>query len=384
MLNKNIDKIEKDNTFSLLNKKVRQYRKNNPNAKIISLGIGDVSKPICKPIIDAMHKAVDDLSDINTFSGYGHYYGLDELRKAIIKNDYKDFAFSLDEIYVSEGTKTDCTSILELFDNNVSILLSNPTYPVYKNGCLVLSKKIYELPLNKEYKLDVPDEHYDVIFLCSPNNPIGNAYTYPELKKWVNYANKNKSIILFDNVYEPFITSKDVPHSIYEIKGSKKCAIEFRSFSKAASFTGLRCSYYVIPNQIDKNINSLWKERTLNRFNGVSYVSQIGALASFDSRAKKIQKANIKEYMKNAQYLKKSLLKLGFEVVGGDDAPYMWVKVNQKSWDFFDFCLNKLNIIVVPGVLFGSLGENHIRISALGNLSDSKEAISRLREYYEK
>lgn len=384
MLNKDLERIEKDNTFSLVNKKLKAFKLANPDKKIVSLGIGDVSKPICKPVIDAMHKAVDDLGDIKTFSGYGNYYGLEKLRETILKNDYKDLDFSLDEVYVSDGTKTDSTSILELFDKDVKVLLGNPLYPIYKNGCLSLNKNIEEISLNEEYKLAVPDKHYDIIYLCSPNNPIGNAYTYNELKKWIKYALANKSIILFDNVYEPFISSKDVPHSIYEIKGAKKCAIEFRSFSKKASFTGLRCSYFIIPKQIAKNVNYYWKERTLNRFNGASYVAQIGAIATYSKEAKRIQKQNIKEYKANAKYLKKSFTKLGFEVIGGEDAPFMWIKIKEKSWDYFDFCLKNLNVVVIPGVIFGSNGEHHIRISALGKIEDSKIAIERFKEYYEK
>ena len=384
MLNKNLDKIEKDNTFSLINKKLNAYKKANPNAKIISLGIGDVSKPISKPVIKAMHKAVDDLADMKTFKGYGSYYGLDELRQTIIKNDYKDFGFTIDEVYVSDGCKSDSTNILELFDKDVKVLLGNPLYPIYKNGCLSLSKTIEEVKLNENYKLDVPNKHYDVIYICSPNNPIGNAYTYDELKKFVKYAIKEKAIILFDNVYEPFISSNDVPHSIYEIKGAKKCAIEFRSFSKKASFTGLRCSYFVIPKQIDKNVNYYWKERTLNRFNGASYVAQIGAIETYSKEAIKIQKQNIKEYMANAKYLRDSFKELGFDVIGGIDAPFMWINDKQDSWKFFDFCLKKLNIIIIPGIIFGSEGKEYIRVSALGNIENSKIAIRRFKEYYEK
>ena len=384
MFNQNLKHIEKDNTFSLVNKKINKYKKDNPKAKIISLGIGDVSKPISEPVIKAMHKAVDDLADMKSFKGYGNYYGLLKLRQTILDNDYKDFNFGIDEVYVSDGTKSDSTNILELFDDDVKILLANPLYPIYKNGCEALSKKIFEVSLNKEYKMDVPNKHYDVIYLCSPNNPIGNAYTYKELIEFVKYAKKEKAIIVYDNVYEPFISSADVPHSIYEIKGAKKCAIELRSFSKKASFTGLRCSYFIIPKQIDKDINYYWKERTLNRFNGASYVAQVGAIASYSKKAIKIQKQNIKEYMKNAKFLKDSFMELGFKVIGGEDAPFMWVDVRQNSWKYFDFCLKRLNVIVIPGVIFGSNGENHIRISALGKIEDSIIAIRRFKEYYEK
>jgi len=382
-INENLKKIEKDNTFSLVTKKVANYKKANPNKQLISLGIGDVSKPICEPVIQAMHKAVDDLANIETFHGYGSYYGLTSLREKILKNDYKGFGFSIDEIFISDGCKSDSTNILELFDKDVSILLGNPLYPIYKNGALAYSKNIYELALNDEYKLDVPSKHYDVIYLCSPNNPIGNAYTYKELRKWVAYAISQGSVIIFDNVYEPFINSKDVPHSIYEIKGAKKCAIELRSFSKKASFTGLRCSYFVLPKKLLKEGTYYWKERTLNRFNGASYVAQVGAEAVYCKKAQSIIKKNIKEYLKNASYLKKSFESLGFEVQGGKDAPFMWVKVNMKSWDFFDLCLKQIGVIVIPGVIFGKYGENHIRISALGSLDNSKEAIRRFKKYYE-
>ena len=274
MLNKDLLQMETKDVYAKVTEKVNTFKSENPNAEIISLGIGDVSKPIVKPIIDAMHKAVDDLSDMDTFKGYGGYYGYDFLREAILKNEYEEYGFTKAEIYVSDGTKTDSTSILELFDKNSVLLLANPTYPIYRDGAAALSRKVEYTTLDENFVMEVPDEKYDIIYICSPNNPVGNAYTQKDLEKWIDYALKNKAVIIFDNVYQGFVRSKDVPKSIYEIKGAKECVIELRSFSKVASFTGLRCSYYVIPDQIYQDINVVWKRRTMNRFNGASYIAQ--------------------------------------------------------------------------------------------------------------
>jgi len=384
MLNQNMKAIEKKNTFSMVTKKIKDYKIAHPHNDVVSLGIGDVSKPICKPIIEAMHKAVDDLSDMSTFQGYGAYYGLTSLRELILKNDYKNFGFSIDEVYVGDGTKSDCSSILEVFDKDIKILVGEPLYPIYKNSCYSMSRNVFEAKLDSDEKMIIPSEHYDVIYICSPSNPTGVVLTFDDLNKWVKYAIKNKAVILYDNVYESFITSKNVPHSIYEIKGAKKCAIEFRSFSKRASFTGLRCSYFILPKDIDKHIIEYWKERTINRFNGASYVAQKGAEASYSKEAKKIIKENMKYYHNNAMYLKKEFEKLGFEVKGGVDAPYLWIKTNMSSWKFFDLCLNKLNVIITPGIIFGKDADKYARISALGTYENAVKAIERFKKYYEK
>ena len=386
MLNKKLLKIEKDNTFSKATKIIDDYKKNNPDKDIISLGIGDVSKPIVKPIIDAMKKAVDDLSDMNTFKGYGTYYGLDVLKQAILDNDYQNIDLSLDEIFIGDGAKSDSTNLLELFDADSKILVGNPIYPIYQNGSYSLSRNVYFGECDENFKMLVPKEKYDIIYLCSPSNPVGNAYTYTELNEWINYAKENKSIIILDNVYRDFVESKDIPSTVYEIGGAKNTCIEIRSFSKAASFTGMRCSYFVLPKQIDEGIVSLWKERTINRFNGASYVSQMGALASFKKESKMLIKDNIKAYKENTKYLKESFFKFGYEVIGGDDAPYLWIKTkdNMTGWQTFDFFLKELNIIIIPGEIFGSNGINHFRVSGLGLIENSKKAVERMKKYYEK
>ena len=375
--------MEEDNIFKNVSLKVSNYKKNNPDKNVISLGVGDVSKPIVKPIIDAMHDAVDDLSDSNTFKGYGSYYGYDFLKEKILDFEYKEFDFSLDEIYVSNGTKTDSTSILELFDINSKICITDPMYPIYRDGAASLSRNVFLLEMKDDLPV-IPKEKYDIIYICSPNNPMGIAYNRDYLGKWIYYAIKNESIILYDNVYSAFIESSDVPKSIYEIDGAKKVAIEFRSFSKNASFTGVRCSYYIIPKEIKENINSIWKKRTINRFNGADYIAQKGALASFLPDAQELIKENINYYKNNAKLLRDAFSNFGFHYIGGIDSPYLWVKIkdNKTSWEMFDFFLKELNIIIIPGIIFGKNGDNYFRVSALGKNEDVLEAIRRMGEYY--
>ena len=386
MINRDLLKIEKENAFSRSADKIREYKKKHPEREIISLGIGDVSKPVSEPVLRAMHEAVDDMGNMSTFKGYGLYFGLESLRKAILDNEYIKYGLSTDEIYVSEGTKSDSTNILELFDIDSRILAGNPMYPIYLNGALCLNRKVSFGDCDENFKTLIPEEHYDIIYLCSPNNPVGYALNRDELTEWVKYALKNKAVIILDNVYKAFTESKDVPESIYEIEGAKSCAIEMRSFSKSASFTGLRCSYYVLPKEIEGNLNPLWKERTINRFNGASYIVQKGAEATFLPEAVRQKEINIREYKENAKYLKENLEKLGYKVYGGVDAPYMWINTpkGMKSWEAFDFFLEELNIIVIPGTVFGSKGEGWLRISALGILDNSIKAIERIRKYHEK
>ncbi|MBQ1522883.1 MAG: LL-diaminopimelate aminotransferase [Erysipelotrichaceae bacterium] len=382
MLNKNILKIDKVNAFSSASAYVREYRQLHPDRDVISLGIGDVSKPVVKPVIEAMHKAVDDLADMSTFSGYGNYYGIPELRKAILDNEYAKYGFTTEEIYVSDGTKSDCTNILELFDFNSKILLRDPTYPIYRNAAFALSREVYYTPLDQDFRMIIPEEHYDIIFICSPCNPVGTAMDYTELTGWVNYALKENACIIFDNVYKAFVSSPDVPESIYEIPGARKCAIELRSFSKTASFTGLRCSYFVLPKEID---TILYKERTINRFNGASYVAQKGAVAVFLPESQKLISENIRQYKENIAYLRKSFEELGFEVTGGMDSPYIWVRNREdiSSFDYFKKILNSINVIIVPGAIFGTAGDGYFRVSGLGTIENSRMAMERFRKYYE-
>ncbi|MEG2609370.1 MAG: LL-diaminopimelate aminotransferase [Bacilli bacterium] len=383
-INEKLYELENENIFSNVNKKIKEYKLKNHNKRIVSLGIGDVSIPVIKPVIDAMHEAVDDLANMTTFDGYGAYYGLTELRETILKHEYKDF--SLDEIYIGDGTKTDTTSILELFDINSKICIADPMYPIYRDGAKILNREAEIIPLSEanNFLPEIPKDHYDILYVCSPCNPIGVAFTKKQLTHLVEYAIKEESIILYDNVYNSFITNKDVPHSIYEIENAKKVAIEFNSFSKKASFTGLRCSYYVIPKEIHKNINYLWKQRTINRFNGASCIAQKGAIAVYKKESQEMIKKNIRYYQENARLLIESFQKLNFTFWGGIDSPFIWVKIKDDttSWEIFDLFLEELNIIIIPGIIFGEMGDGYFRVSALGSREMIKEAICRLESYY--
>lgn len=385
-INNNLLKLEDDNIFLKVTQKVKKYKEKYPNKEILSLGIGDVSKPIVEPIIKAMKNAVNDLSDMKTFKGYGAYYGYDFLKEKILKNDYKNFNFSNDELYISNGTKTDTTNILELFDINSKILITDPMYPIYRDGAISMNRNIEVLPLKEENNFipKPPKEKYDVIYICSPSNPIGVAFTKNDLELWVKYAIENNAVILYDNVYESFISSNDVPHSIYEIENSKKCSIEFKSFSKNASFTGVRCSYYVIPNDLYPNINKLWKKRTINRFNGADYIAQKGAEAVYQENTQVLIKDNINYYKENLNMLLNCFKSANFKVWGGNDSPYLWIKTkdNMNSWEMFDLFLNELNIIIIPGIIFGYSGDKYFRVSALGNREVVLKCIERINRYF--
>ena len=372
------------NSFTNVTKRVNEYKKKHPNNNILSLGVGDVSRPIIKPVTLKMHEAVDELADIKTFHGYGASYGYDFLKEVILENEYRDFHFSNNEIYISNGTKTDTTSILELFDINSKICASNPIYPIYKDGAKALNRTITFLDAKEENHFipDIPLEHFDIIYICSPNNPTGTCYTYDDLVKWVNYAIENKAVILYDNVYNSFIESSNIPKSIYEIPGSKKVAIEFRSFSKNASFTGVRCSYYIIPNEICDNINDIWKIRTINRFNGADYIAQLGASEVYTKESQEIIKKNILYYKENSRILREFFSSYGFTIYGGVDAPFLWVKIKNgmSSWDYFDYFLNEFEIIIIPGIIFGSNGDNYFRVSALASRDTIMKVIERIKE----
>ena len=387
-INDYLKKLDNKYIFMNASKQVAEYKKNHPQEKVLSLGVGDVSRPIVKPVIEAMHKAVDDLSNMETFKGYGASHGYDFLKQKILDNDYKDFNFTLDEIYISNGTKTDSTNILELFDINSRICITDPMYPIYRDGAKSLSRNVEIIKsINKETFLpEIPKEKYDIIYMCSPNNPTGICYTKKELEKWITYARKNKAVIIYDNVYASFISSEDVPRSIYEIKGADEVAIELRSFSKNASFTGVRCSYYIIPNKIAKDVNKLWKYRTINRFNGADYIAQRGAEAVYTKEAQKEIKKNIEYYKENARILREAFESMGFTISGGIDSPFIWVKIKEqiKSWEYFEFLLEKLQIIIVPGRIFGELGDQYFRVSALAPREVITSALERMKEYYEK
>lgn len=382
LINQNLLLIKQAKGFQDLIKVVTTFKKQNPQLKVISLGVGDVSFPIVSPVIKAMHQAVNDLSKGDTFKGYGAYYGYDFLKKQILTHEYQGLNFTNQELYISSGTKTDVTDILELFSPQVKIGIPSISYPIYKYGALCLNRSFELIP--GDSKSSVPNRKYDLLYLNSPNNPLGIAYSYQELKEWVNYAQQNNCIILYDNVYFSFITSSDKPKSIYEIKGAKEVAIEFRSFSKSISFTGVRCSYYVIPKELNVQINDWWRLRTFNRFNGADYIAQRGAAASYLPAAQNLIRFNIKSYLMRAQLLRQAFLRLGFEVIGGIDSPYLWIKTKGglKSEAFFELMLRELHLVVIPGIIFGVAGDDYFRVSALGKEEDIKIAIKRLEDYY--
>ena len=403
-INENFLNLQDSYLFSTVGKKVAEFQKNNADKKIIKLGIGDVTKPIVPAVIEAMHKATDELANAETFRGYGPEQGYDFLRNAIMENDFKGLGIEADEIFVSDGAKCDCGNIVDIFCRKNKVAITDPVYPVYldtnvmsgRSGDYNKENGMYEnivyMPVTKENNFvpELPKEPVDMIYLCFPNNPTGTVLKKEELKKFVDYAKENKAIILFDAAYEVFITEDDIPHSIYEIEGAKDVAIEFRSFSKTAGFTGVRCAYVVVPKTVfgyTKNgekvsLNKLWNRRTTTKFNGVSYVVQRAAEATYSEEGRKQILENIKYYQDNAQIIKEGLQEAGFEAFGGVNSPYIWLKTpnNMKSWDFFDKLLEEANVVGTPGSGFGPSGEGYFRLTAFGTQENSIEAIKRIKE----
>ena len=393
-INENYLELEDSYLFSTIAKKVAEYQKNNPDKKIIKLGIGDVTKPIVPAVIQAMHKAVDEMGTSEGFRGYGPEQGYEFLRKAIVENEYKDLGIELDEIFVSDGAKCDCGNIVEIFGEDNKIAITDPVYPVYVDTNIMSGKKknIVYLPVleKNNFVPELPTEKVDIIYLCFPNNPKGMAISKQNLKKFVDYAIENKSIILYDAAYEAFITEENIPHSIYEIEGAKEVAIEFKSYSKTAGFTGLRCGYVVIPKSVkgytksgdSVKMNKLWNRRTTTKFNGTAYVIQRAAEAVYSEEGRKQIKANIKDYLENAKIIKEGLIEAGFTVYGGINSPYVWLKTpnNMTSWEFFDELLEKANVVGTPGSGFGAFGEGFLRLTAFGTKENSIEAINRIKQ----
>ena len=403
-INENFLNLQDSYLFSTVAKKVAEFTKNNPDKKVIKLGIGDVTKPIVPAVIEAMHKATDELAKPETFRGYGPEQGYDFLRNAIVENDFKGLGIEPDEIFVSDGAKCDCGNIVDIFGKDNKVAITDPVYPVYldtnvmsgRSGKYNKEKEIYEnivyMPVTKENNFvpELPKEHVDMIYLCFPNNPTGTVLKKEDLKKFVDYAKINKSVILFDAAYEVFIEEENVPHSIYEIEGAKDVAIEFRSFSKTAGFTGVRCAYAVVPKTLygytengEKiELNKLWNRRTTTKFNGVSYVVQRAAEATYSKEGREQILENIKYYKENAKIIKEGLQEAGFEVFGGVNSPYIWLKTpnNMKSWEFFDKLLEKANVVGTPGSGFGPSGEGYFRLTAFGTQENSIEAIKRIKE----
>ena len=405
LVNEHFLKLPNNYLFADIAKKVNAFKVSHPKANVISLGIGDVTQPLCPAVIEAMHKAVDEMASGTTFRGYGPEQGYLFLREAIAKNDFlpRGIHLSPDEIFVNDGAKSDTGNIQELvrWDNSVGV--TDPIYPVYidsnamigRAGTLADGKwsNVTYMPCTAEngFTPQIPDRRVDLIYLCYPNNPTGTVISRDELRKWVNYAIKNDTLIFYDAAYEAYIQDPDVPHSIYEIKGARKVAIEFHSFSKTAGFTGVRCGYTVVPKELTAAtldgervaLNQLWNRRQCTNFNGTSYISQRAAEAIYTPEGKEQVKATIKYYMDNAKMMRDTLTKLGFEVYGGENAPYLWVKTpdGTDSWKFFEQMLYGAHVVCTPGVGFGPSGEGYIRLTAFGDHEDCAEAMERLKKW---
>lgn len=405
-INENFLKMEDSYLFSTVANKVSKYQQDNPDKNIIKLGIGDVTKPIANKIIEQMKKAVDELGKSNTFRGYGPEQGYEFLRKAIVKYDYERRGIQIlpDEVFISDGSKCDCGNIVDLFDINNKIAITDPVYPVYLDTNIISGRTgkynaetgrydgVIYIPCTYENDFipELPQEIPDIIYLCFPNNPTGTVISKEELARWVKYAKENNSIILYDAAYEAFITEENIPHTIYEIEGAKEVAIEFKSFSKTAGFTGIRCAYTIVPKELkiklnngkEVSLNKLWNRRQCTKFNGVSYITQRAAEAIYTEEGQKEIKENIKYYLENAKIIREGLDEVGIQYCGGINSPYIWIKVpnNMKSWEFFDMLLEKANIVGTPGVGFGPSGEGYFRLTAFGERKNTEEAMKRIKE----
>ncbi|MCI8383449.1 MAG: LL-diaminopimelate aminotransferase [Clostridia bacterium] len=394
-INENFLALQDSYLFSTIAKKVAKYTEENPEKKIIKLGIGDVTKPIVPACLEAMHKAVDEMGTEQGFKGYGPEQGYLFLRKAIVENDYQARGVDIqeDEVFVSDGAKCDCGNIVDIFSQNNKVAITDPVYPVYLDTNIMSGREIIYLPVTEEnnFKPALPEEKVDMIYLCFPNNPTGTVLEKEELKKWVDYAKQNHSIILYDSAYESFITEDNIPHSIYEIEGAKEVAIEFKSYSKTAGFTGVRCAYLVIPKTLkgytkqgeEICLNKLWNRRTCTKFNGVSYIVQRTAEATYSIEGKKQIRQNINAYLENAKIIKEGLEEGGFTVYGGVNSPYVWLKVpkGMTSWEFFDQLLEEVNIVGTPGSGFGKNGEGYFRLTAFATKENTIEAIERIKKW---
>ena len=405
LVNEHFLKLPNNYLFSDIAKKVNAFKVSHPKTDLIRLGIGDVTRPLPQTSIEAMHKAVDELANKETFHGYGPEQGYDFLIDAVIRNDYAPRGVYLEpgEVFISDGAKSDTGNIGDILRHDNSIGVTDPIYPVYidsnvmsgRTGVLENGKwsDVVYIPCTEENNFvpDLPSRRVDILYLCYPNNPTGTVISKAELKKWVNYALENDTLILYDAAYEAYIQDPDIPHSIYEIKGAKKVAIEFRSFSKTAGFTGVRCGYTVVPKELTAAtlegeripLNRMWNRRQCTKFNGTSYITQRGAEAIYTPEGKKQVKAIIQYYMANARIMKEALESTGLKVFGGENAPYLWVKApgEVSSWKFFEQMLYEANVVGTPGVGFGPSGEGYIRLTAFGERADCEEAMKRIRKW---
>lgn len=385
-INEHYQDLEESYLFSNVAHKISQYQKANPGKKVIRLGIGDVTQPLCDVAITAMHRAVDEMATPEGFHGYGPEQGYRFLREAL-QAYYAGYGVSLEtnEIFVSDGAKSDLGNILDIISTDNSVLIPDPVYPVYVDTNIMAGRKVTFLSANAENGfLPLPDENIkaDIIYLCSPNNPTGAVYNREQLQKWVEYALKNNAVILFDAAYECFISDPALPHSIYEIEGAKQCAIEVCSFSKMAGFTGTRCGYTVIPMALVREgavLNRMWLRRQTTKFNGVSYIVQCAAAAVLTAEGQVQVKKALSYYMENARIIADALRKAGIWFIGGEHSPYIWLRCphGMKSWDFFDLLLTQANVVGTPGAGFGANGEGYFRLTAFGNRENTLEAMER-------
>ena len=409
MLNENFLRLSQNYLFSDIARRVRIYKEEHPEAHIISLGIGDVTQPLPQACIEAMHRAVDEMASSATFRGYGPEQGYEFLRRAIVEHDFRarGIDLDLDEVFISDGAKSDCGNIGDILATDCTIGMTDPVYPVYIDSNVMSGRtgeplpdggwsRVTLMPVKAEngFVPQLPAEAPSIIYLCYPNNPTGTVISRDELQRWVDYALQNGSIIFYDAAYEAYIRHDDVPRSIYEIPGAKRCAIEFHSYSKTAGFTGVRCGYTIVPKALVKTasdgrevqLNSLWNRRQCTKFNGTSYITQRAAEAIYSPEGQAQVRSTVDYYMQNAAYLRENLQRLGYTVFGGEDAPYVWLKTPLRqgsttecmtSWEFFDFVLRELNIVITPGVGFGPSGEGYVRLTAFGRREDYEEAIRR-------
>lgn len=402
-INDNFLLLPESYLFSEVARRVKEFQEANPDVNIIRMGIGDVTHPLCKAAIEAMHRAVDDEADTSTFHGYGPEQGYAFLRDKIADYDYARLGIDIspDEIFIGDGAKSDLGNFFDILAQDLTVAVTDPVYPVYVDTNVMAGRGekrhgehhdgIIYLPVNKAhgYVPRLPEMRPDVIYLCSPNNPTGTAMTRDELRKWVDYARDNGCLILFDSAYEAYIHSEDVPHSIYEIEGAKEVAVEFRSFSKTAGFTGIRCGYTVVPFNLngkdsegkEVGLNRLWNRRQCTKFNGASYISQRAAEAVYSPEGRKQIMETVAYYMENARMMRESLSAAGYEIAGGIDSPYIWLKTpdGMTSWEFFDWLLKTHGIVGTPGSGFGAEGEGYLRLTAFNTHEATEEALLRVK-----
>jgi len=407
LINEHYLKLTKNYLFADIAKRVNAFKVSHKNAKVISLGIGDVTQPLCPAVIEAMHKAVEDMGTRDGFHGYGPEQGYPWLREAIVKNDFlpRGIHLSPDEIFINDGAKSDTGNIGDLVRWDNSMAVTDPIYPVYIDSNVMNGRagvvneqgewsNVCYLPCSEQNKFvpSLPDHRVDMIYLCYPNNPTGMVITKEELRRWVNYALKNDAIIFYDAAYHAYIQDEDIPHSIYEIKGARKVAIELHSYSKTAGFTGLRCGYTVVPKELTAAtmdgkqrlpLNPMWLRRQSTKYNGTSYISQRAAEATYTPEGQQQVKETINYYMSNAHLMLETLTRLGFTVYGGENAPYLWMKTPNgiSSWQFFDQLLYGAQVVCTPGVGFGPSGEGFVRLTSFGYREDCEEALDRISSW---